>query len=156
MNDEKLEVMINEFLDGELPKEKENYLFTALGNDEEAREYFKKLNSIKLVVSDSAEDFPSSLEESIFTELKTTHKKSQNTFFAKNRVSFLTYALTVLILIMSYFFYDQYNYQKDQLEIAQKQMNQQEQLIEFIMNNQLPPVTVEPDSENEIIIQATL
>ncbi|MDZ7763197.1 MAG: hypothetical protein U5K00_02050 [Melioribacteraceae bacterium] len=104
MNDEKLEVMINEFLDGELPKEKENYLFTALGSNEEAREYFKKLNSIKMVVSDSTEDFPSSLEESIFTELKTTHKKSPYTFFAKNRVSFLTYALTVLILIMSYFF----------------------------------------------------
>lgn len=156
MNDEKLEIMINEFLDGELPKAKENYLFTALGSDEEAREYFKKMNSIKMVVSDSAEDFPSSLEESIFSELKTTNKKTAYTFFAKNRVSLFAYALTVLIFVMSYFFYDQYNYQKAQLEIAQKQMNQQEQLIEFIMNNQLPPVTVEPDSGNEIIIQATL
>ncbi len=156
MENEKLEIMINEFLDGELPKEKENYLFSSLGNDKEAREYFKKLNSIKLAVSETNENFPQDLEEKIFTQLKSHRSSPLISLLQRNRFSFLTYALVVLLFVTGYFFFDQYNYQQEQLELARKQMNQQEQLIELIMNNQLPPVNVEPDSENEIVIQATL
>ncbi len=156
MKDEKLEIMINEFIDGELSKDKENYLFTALGNDDEAREYFKKLSSIRTVIGESFEAFPSDLEESIFSEMKNRKSNGLFYFISQNRYSFLTYALMILIIIAGYFFFDQYSYQQHQLELAKKQMKQQEQMIQLIMSNQLPPVTVEPDSENEIVIQATL
>lgn len=156
MQNLKLEKMINEFLDGELPKEKENYLFTALGTDNEAREYFKKLNSIKMVVSETSEKFPGELDSAILTKLKN---QTGNTFFYKfknNPFVFISFAIILFLLGVGYLFFDQYNYQLQQLEFTQRQMVKQEKLIQLIMNSQLPQVTVEPDSQNEIVIQATL
>ena len=155
MVEENLKKIINEFLDGELPKEKENYLFTALGNNDEAREYFKKINSIKMAVLQTKEEFPSELEESIFTKLKNSKSKPVFSILSKNRFSFITYSLIIILFATGYFFFNEYNYQKTELELAKKQLKQQEELINVVMTNQLPPVTVEPEFENEIVVQAT-
>ena len=156
MQNIKLEKMINEFLDGELPKEKENYLFSALGSDVEAREYFKKLNSIKLLHADTSEKFPNELDVKILTKLKN---QNSNTFLYKlknNPFVFLAYAIILFLLGVGYMFSDQYSYQQRQLELSHQQMAKQERLIQLIMNSQLPQVTVESELQDKVIIKATM
>ena len=156
MLNEKIEIMINEFVDGELEKEKENYLFTELGQNDEAREYFKSLTSIKMISSNSTERFPSELDGRILNQLKESSSKFGFQNFIQGRFSFFAYSLLIIILSIGYFLFNQYNYQQTQLELANQRMVKQERLIQLIMTNQLPPITVEPKTENEIIIQATL
>lgn len=156
MNTEQLMIMINEFVDGELPKEKEMLLFTELGNDEVAREYFKKVNSLKLFTNEQAENFPSELDTKVLNEIKT---KDKLTLFseAKSKIGvYFSYLILIVTLAGGYFLYDQNVYQEQQLEISQTKIEQQQQLLNLIMTNQLAPVTVEPNFDKEIVVQATL
>ena len=156
MLNEKFVIMMNEFVDGELEKEKENFLFTELGQNDEAREYFKSLTSIKMMSANSVEKFPSELDGKILTNLKESSSKSLFQTLIPGRISFLAYSVLIIMLTIGYFLFNQISFQQTQLELANQRVIKQERLIQLIMSNQLPPVTVRPDSENEIVIQATM
>ncbi|KUG25962.1 hypothetical protein ASZ90_004212 [hydrocarbon metagenome] len=156
MNTEKLITMVNEFLDGELPKEKENFLFTGLGNDETAREYFKKLNSLKLITNETAESFPQNLDLKILTELKDKEPVGLFHLIRSRSIAYVSVLLLVISLLTGYYLFEQTNIKKEELILAKAKIEQQEKLINLVMTNQLSPVTVYPTYDNEIIIKADL
>ena len=156
MNTEQLMIMINEFVDGELPKEKEAFLFTELSNDEVAREYFKKVNSLKLITKEQAEAFPAQLDSKILNEIKNKTSYFSLANLKANAVSYLSYIILIVSLTGGYFLYNHTIFQEQQLKISQTKIEQQQELLNLIMTNQLEPVTIEPEFEKEIIIQAAL
>ncbi len=58
MSTDDIKKLINEYFDDEMKKEEEVFLFTTLSQDEEAREYFKKMNLLKTSLDEVKEDFP--------------------------------------------------------------------------------------------------
>ncbi len=156
MKTEQLMRMINEFVDGELPKEKEAFLFTELSNDEVAREYFKKVNSLKLITNEQAETFPAQLDSKILNEIKTKTSYFSFANLKANAVSYLSYIVLIISLAGGYFLYNHTIFQEHQFKISQEKIEQQQELLNLIMTNQLEPITVEPKFEKEIVIQADL
>lgn len=155
MNTEEIKIMTDEFLDGELDKNKEPILFTHLSLDDEAREYFKSLNSIKGVVDSTIEEFPESLDSRILYSITTTNKK--NFFFTvKNNIpALLSYTLSILLIAVSVVFYTQTLDYKETLDKKIEQVDQKNQMIELLMNS-LPQTEVNAKLDNEVIIQAKI
>ena len=153
MNTEDIKIMVDEFLDGELDKNKEPILFTHLSLDEEARDYFKSLNSIKSVVESTIEEFPESLDSRILYSITSTNKK--NLFFTvKNNIpALLSYTLAVMLLVVSVVFYSQSADYKEILDQKIEQVDQKNQMIELLMNS-LPQTEVNANLDNEVIIKA--
>ncbi|MBI9073013.1 MAG: hypothetical protein JEY94_15535 [Melioribacteraceae bacterium] len=77
MGQNDLKIMINEYFDGELDKEKETLLFTRLSLDDEARDYFKDLNMIKTATEQTLEEFPFGLEERIMYSVGSMNDKKK-------------------------------------------------------------------------------
>jgi len=156
MSTEQLMMMINEFVDGELPIEKETFLFLELGNDEVAREYFKKVNSLKVVTSEQTETFPSELDSKILNEIKAGHSASVFQQTKSRLVAYVSYLILIISIAGGYFLYDQNVYQEQQLKISETKIEQQQKVLDLLMSNQFTPITVEPNYKNEVVIQATL
>ena len=153
MNTEDIKLMADEFLDGELDKNKEPILFTHLSLDEEARDYFKSLNSIKSVMDSTIEEFPESLDSRILYSINSTNKR--NIFFTvrNNIPALLSYTLTVVLLVVSVVFYSQTLDYKKTIDQKVEQVDQKNQMIELLMNS-LPQTEVNANLDNEVIIKA--
>ena len=156
MNTEQLMIIINEFVDGELSKEKETLLFTQLGNDEVALEYFKKVNSLKIITNEQTIEFPSQLDIKILSEIKNQQHLPIGALIKSRITNYAAYLLLLITLTAGYFLYNQNIYQEKQLEITSVRLEQQSKILNLLMNNQLAPVTVKPENQNEVVIQATL
>ena len=101
------ENMINLYFDGELEKGKEPMLFSLLSQNEEARIYFKQVNSLKTNISYTLEEVPFNLEKKI---LYTVGEKNSRQFFPigkTNLFSFASYAVTIILLVISIFLFIQ-------------------------------------------------
>ena len=108
MNKEELQLMINQFYDGELSKEFEPILFNRLSKDEVSREYFKKLNLIRNALDHLEKEFPIELEERILYSVDQKIQKESRVFPGfKSIYSAASYVFTFILLILSIFFYSQ-------------------------------------------------
>ena len=155
MNTEEIKIMTDEFLDGELEKNKEPILFTHLSLDEEARDYFKSLNSIKGVVESTIEEFPESLDSRILYSITSTNKR--NIFFTvKNNIpAFLSYTIAVLLVVVSLVFYNQTMDYKQTLDKKIEQVDQKNLMIELLMNS-LPQTEVNAKLDDQVIVKAKI
>jgi len=141
MNNSEIMSMIDHYFDGELENGKEPIMFSLLSKDIEAREYFKKLNTIKSVFISSEEQFPSSLDEKILRSISSINKK-QTVFFVNKKVfSAVTYSLTIILLILTVFFYSKSEEYKVQSFDLTREIKKQNDKLELIMNA-LPQVDV--------------
>jgi hypothetical protein len=155
MNTEDIKLMVDEFLDGQLAKNKEPILFTHLSLDEEARDYFKSLNSIKGVMESTIEEFPESLDSRILYSISATNKR--NVFFTvkHNIPALLSYTLAVLLLVVSILFYSETVSYRNSLEQKNQQVMQQTQMIELLMNS-LPMTEVTASYPNPVKVEANM
>lgn len=155
MNTEEIKLMTDEFLDGELDKNKEPILFTHLSLDDEAREYFKSLNSIKSVIESTIEEFPESLDSRILYSITSTNKR--NIFFTvkSNIPALLSYTLSVLLLVVSLLFYFQTVSYRDNLDKKIEQVDQKNQMIELLMNS-LPLTEITASYANPVKVEAKM
>jgi len=155
MNTEEIKIMTDEFLDGELEKNKEPILFTHLSLDDDAREYFKSLNSIKSVVESTIEEFPDSLDSRILYSITSTNKR--NIFFTvkSNIPALLSYTLAILLIVVSVAFYSQTVDYRETLDKKIEQVDQKNQMIELLMNS-LPQTEVNAKLDDQIIIKAKI
>jgi predicted anti-sigma-YlaC factor YlaD len=153
MNCIKNKEMIQLYVDGEMEKSKEPFIFNHLANCEECRLFFKSLN----VVSSSVvkEDFPPELEKRIFTSLIEKERKSENNFFKKIFIPAFSYAAALLILLAGMLFYAKMNEYKSEIEVINQQVKYQSQTIELLYNS-LSPTVVHASYDHEIIIKAKL
>ena len=155
MDKSELQLMINEYFDGELEKSKEPLLFTHLSIDEESREYFKQLNAVKNIIQDTTEEFPDYLEERILYSLEKPVQKNFHGFFNKNLFAVISYSVAVIMIFVSAFlFMERLNYQ-NKYEAKVEQVNQQNQMIKLLYNS-LPAAEVETIPENQIIVRAKM
>jgi hypothetical protein len=153
MKTEQIYMMIDEFFDGELEKNKEPILFTHLSLNDECRDYFKSLNKIKSTLTETIEDFPQELEERILYSAANTEKKLFNFNLSGNLPAFFSYAIATVLLIASIFLYSQSLSYQEKMESKIQQVNQQDQLINLLINS-LPEARVEGQIENQIVIKA--
>ena len=155
MTSEDYKYMINKYFDGELDKSKEGVLFTFLAQDEECREYFKSMNLIKSSVEQTNEEFPNELEERILYSVENIAEKRNPFFLSKNLFAVVTYSFAVILIVLSIIFYNESRDYKEKFETTIRQVNQQNQMIQLLLNN-LPVATVTTSYENEVIVTPKL
>jgi len=141
MNTEDLKTMIDLYFDGELDKGKEPVMFSLLSQDSAAREHFKKMNLLKNVFSTSMEQFPSSLDEKILRSVSGLNEKQTAFFINKKVFSAITYSVTIILLILTMFFYSKSEEYKVQFFDLTREIKKQNDKLELLMNA-LPQVDV--------------
>jgi len=156
MNHDDIKIMIDEYLDGELNKEKENYLFSVLSSDKDAREYFKQMNRLKIFVGAGAENYPDSLDRKIQKRINSSTSSFKSIFTGKNILYYTAYAVILILLFAGYILFDKYDFQKEQLTAARQTISQQKELIELITTGDENQIIVSGELENKIIINANL
>jgi hypothetical protein len=156
VNDE-LRNMVDLYFDGELEKDKEPVLFTALAVDIDAREYFKNLHVLQALVIESTESFPVDLEENIRALVKPVKTKSYNYINFRNRMSHIVSitAAAILFIVCSLLFLDVKDY-KSKIASITEQAKEQNEIMNLVLNNNLPEFVISPDTKNEIIVRAKL
>jgi hypothetical protein len=141
MNTNEIISMIDFYFDGELEKGKEPVMFSLLSQDAEAREHFKKMNALKSVFSTSAEQFPTSLDEKILRSVSNLNEKQTVFFINKKVFSAITYSASVILLILTIFFYSKSEEYKVQFFDLTREVKKQNDKLELLMNA-LPQVDV--------------
>lgn len=141
MNTIEINAMIDLYFDGELEKGKEPVLFTLLSQDAEAREYFKKSNLLKAGIANSIEAFPSQIDEKILRSVGWHNEKQKILFINKKVFSAVTYTVSVILLILTIFFYSKSEEYKVQFTDLTREVKKQSDKLELLMNA-LPQVDV--------------
>jgi hypothetical protein len=156
MTNDEIKNIIQLYFDGGLEKERESLLFTILAESNEGRSYFKMLNMLHSAVKDTREEFPSELEERI---LRTIEKKEEPKHHMLKRNIYLTaasFSVAAVMFIVSLFLFLELKDYKSKVDIVSEQVKLQNQTIELILYNSLPPAEARTRSINEIIIKANL
>ncbi len=141
MNTNEIISMIDFYFDGELEKGKEPLMFSLLSQDAEAREHFKKMNALKSMFAASAEQFPSTLDEKILRSVSGLNERQSAFFINKKVFSAITYSVTVILLILTMFFYSKSEEYKVQFFDLTREVKKQNDKLELLMNA-LPQVDV--------------
>lgn len=141
MNSNEIIRMIDLYFDGELEKGKEPIMFTLLSQDTEAREYFKKLNALKSGMINTMEEFPSTLDEKILRTVGNMNKRQTPFIINKKVFSAIIYSVTIILLILTIFFYSKSEDYKIQFVDLTREVKKQNDKLELIMNA-LPQVDV--------------
>jgi predicted anti-sigma-YlaC factor YlaD len=153
MNCVKNKEMIQLYVDDEMEKSKEPYIFDHLANCEECRLFFRALN----VVSSSLvkEEFPPELEKRIFTSLIEKERKGKNKFLKRIFLPAFSYTAAFIILLAGILFYLKMNEYRREIEVINQQVKYQSQTIELLYNS-LSPTVVHASYDHQIIIKAKL
>jgi len=151
MNTEKIKEIINQYFDNELSKGEEVILFSQLSQDQEAREYFKEMNTLRNVIDSSYEEFPNDLDEQIFSKIS---KSGNELPFYKDRTKIFTslsYVFALLLLAVTIFFYTESIQYREKIDIAYEQVNQQNKMINILLNT-LPQAEVRAEFADQAIV----
>jgi predicted anti-sigma-YlaC factor YlaD len=100
MNCENIKIMIYEYLDGELPKEKEAFLFTHLSACAECRDEFKQQNLIKTEVQIHQKEVSDKFEKRVFDSLKSSKQTFVQKFVTRQSPVYFNYMLGGVIIII--------------------------------------------------------
>src|SRR3989339_77915 len=141
MDTNEIITMIDLYFDGELEKGKEPVMFSLLSQDTEAREHFKMINTLRSVFTTSTEQFPSSLDEKILRSVSGLNEKQTAFFLNKKVFSAITYSVTIILLVLTMFFYSKSEEYKVQFFDLTREVKKQNDRLELIMNA-LPQVDV--------------
>jgi hypothetical protein len=134
--------LIDLYFDGELEKSREAILFTSLGADMDAREYFKKRNSLQAAMLNEMEEFPQSLDEKILMKLEKIESKRSNTFLSQKVFTAIAYSFSIILLASSIFYYSRSQEYKVQFYDLTREVRKQNEQINLLMNA-LPQVDVQ-------------
>ena len=152
MDDNRLIEMINLYLDGELKKDQELFLFTRLAADNEAREYFNQLNSIKTAIAGSPEEFPEDLDERILRTISSENLSGRSLFSGNKLLLVVSLAASIVLLLFSGYLFLRIDSYHEKVNDLSQQVKLQSQTIEMLYNS-LPGIQVESSLKNTIIIK---
>lgn len=142
MTTENMINLIDLYFDNELAKGKEAILFTQLSTNEEAREYFKKMNKLNAAVAGTMEEFPQKLEEKIFAGISNQKTKQENGVFTHKFFTAIAYSFSIILLAFSIFFYSKSEEYKVQFFDLTREVKEQNMKINMLINA-LPQVDVQ-------------
>lgn len=151
MNSEKIFEKIDMYFDGELGREEEAFLFTALSSDPEAREYFKRSSTLKNIIQNESKEFPENLEARIFGSISDRNEKNFFSHFNKNLFAVISTAAAILLIMISVYFYSLTARYESQLNNSLKQINTQNKLIDMLYNS-MPPAEVKAAIDYKVIV----
>ncbi len=130
------------YFDNELEKGKEAILFTQLGTNEEAREYFKKMNKLNAAVTVTMDEFPQRLEEKIFACISKQSAKQESGFLTQKFSTAIAYSFSIVLLALSIFFFSKSEEYKVQFVDLTREVKEQNLKINMLINA-LPQVDVQ-------------
>ncbi len=149
MND-RIFLMIDSYIDGELNRSDEDILFEQLAVDPDARDYLRKVNLINKQTRHSAVNLPSSLEQNI---LSSVNRKSARRISRGARITgYFSAGISIILLIISLFLLGQVSDYRNEFNSAMDQMKKQNQMIEALYNS-YPAAEVHARYSNEIIVK---
>jgi predicted anti-sigma-YlaC factor YlaD len=155
MNCENYQMLIQEFNDGELEKGNEPLIFTHLSQCSDCRDFMKGLNQLNLFAQEEVKEFPSILDEKVFRAIEKRELKLRTNIFTRRMPAYISYALGMIIILISYYFFNSTIEYRRELHEAVNLMKEQNQQMQLIMNS-FPEVQVSSKLPNEVIIQAKL
>ena len=151
MSTEKIKEIINQYFDNELTKGEEIILFTQLSKDDESREYFKEMNLLRSTIESTFKEYPQLMDEKVFAQIKSKEPVFRQRINRSRIFQAISYGFAILLLAISFFFYNESMQYRNKLEMTSLQVNQQNQLIQILYNT-LPQAEVKAEFANEIIV----
>jgi len=142
--------MIDEYLDGELEKSKEQNLFVSLSANDQARNYFRQNRLLKSMTSEMQEAFPEKIEKKI---LSKTILYERNKFLNLKIRPILAYAAIIFLFCISLFFYSQVRAYKEDINQVHLDIQKQNRTIQILLNS-LPTAEVQGKYFNAVIIKS--
>lgn len=155
MQNKEMENIINQYFDNELSKAEEILLFTELSKNDEARAYFKDMNLLRTTTESSFVEYPEKLDEKILSQLKREEPTPTLKINRSRIMEAVSVGFAILLLAISFFFYNESMQYRNKLEVTSQQVNQQNQLIQVLFNS-LPQADVNGKIENEIIVTSKM
>lgn len=107
MNCENYEIMINEFIDGALDRNKEGALFTHFSQCERCREDFKIYSRVQVSNQNQNDEYPEELDQRIFATIKERKAVKDSSFFKRSVPAYFLYASVIPVLVMAAFLFFQ-------------------------------------------------
>lgn len=151
MKDEKIFELINKYYDNETSSEEENYLFSMLANDDEAKKYFKGFLFLKNEKNNLDIEPTLELDEKVFN--KITDKKHSSIFVSSfnSKAAYITTTLSIVLLFLVLLFYNEKESYKEEFINASRSNFKQERIIEALYRS-LPSAVVESTRDSEVIV----
>lgn len=162
MNCDDIRIMISDYIDYELPKEEEGFLFTHLAACSECCEEFKRQNQIQHEVKIHQKDVSEKFEKRIFSSIQGKNKSFTQKWITKPTPAYINYILGIVILVITVFSfiqvsalrYDLHSFQ-DKYANSVKQIQSKTEQIYFLMNG-LPSANVIGEIKNLIVVKAKI
>lgn len=150
MNCDNIKLMISEYLDGELSKERESFLFTHLSSCGDCREEFKIQNSIQNQTKINQKEVSGDFEKKLFAEIEKQEKTFAHRFITKPTPVYINYLLGLIVVAITLFSFMQTASLRNELyafqmryENSLQQINYQSMQM-YNMMNSLPAVEIQP------------
>lgn len=162
MNCDDIKLMISEYIDNELTKEKEAFLFTHLSSCTDCREEFKMQNSIQHEVKINLKNVGERFEQKVFDSIQKKEQPLIKRWITKPTPAYINYVLGFAIIMITLFSFLQFSSFKDDLNNYQEsymksvvEINSKTNQINFLMNS-LPTATVTKKIENLVVVKAKI
>jgi len=144
-------MLINEYLDGELDKSAEQILFNSLKENEDLRQYFKNMITLKKSVKLTEEQIPLSVEKHVLNFIKP---KTENRNIEHFNYKFaFALGFSACLLIISIYLFNRNIEINTQITQAVNKINEQDKKMELILNS-IPSAEIKPVYYKEIIIKS--
>ncbi len=146
-----IKMLIDEYLDGEIDKAAEKELFDSLATNEDLRQYFRNILTLKNSLKLTAEQVPVSVDKNILnlvkpkTELKKVEHFNYKFAFALG--------FSACLLLISLYLFNKNMEINSEITQAVNRINEQDRKMEMIINS-IPYAEIKPVYYKEIIIQS--
>ena len=151
MSAQEMKNIINQYFDNELTKGEEIVLFSQLSQNDEARNYFKDMNLLRTTTESSFVDYPEKLDEKVFSQLKREEPTRVLRINRSRVFEVVSIGFAIILLAISFFFYNESMQYRNKLEVTSQQVNQQNRMIQILFNT-LPQAEVRGTLENTIVV----
>jgi hypothetical protein len=151
MTEENIKMLINEYLDGEIDKSAEKDLFISLSENENLRQYFSNMITLKKSIKLTEESVPFSIERNILN--KITQKSESNNVHNNNYKFAFALGFALCLLLISIYLFNRNIEINNQIHQAFNKINEQDKKLEIILNS-VPSAEIKPVYYKEIIINS--
>lgn len=124
-------MLISDYLDGEITKEKEAYLFTHLASCTNCREEFKVQSKIQHQVQLNQKEVNDKFEQRLYTSIHDKQKTFHSNWLTKQSPVYVSYILGLLVLAVTVISFLQVNSLSNELNVFQRRYEASIQQINY-------------------------
>ena len=146
-----IKILINEYLDGEINKTDEKELFNSLADNEDLRQFFRNMVTLKKSIKLSEEQVSLSVDRHILNNIKPKSEVKKVDHF--NYKFGFALGFSACLLIISIYLFNRNLEINSQITQAVNKINEQDKKMELILNS-IPSAEIKPVYYKEVIIQS--